>query len=374
MILDESGAEYAANFIIDYFANFGRIDEYFRQIKIERMSIFPTALPGIGMRDYVFNQFDMHPDDMKISIRENDMLYDDLLDLTASHVVERSVPGRTIKLTVYETTTQTVIGFIRLGSCVINSKPRNLWLEKPLETINMEAMTRFNNGSVMGHIIVPTQPFGYNYLGGKLLAGICCSHEIKDIFDKKYSSNLCHFETTSLYGSSKASSQYDGMKPLLRFKGLTDSDFTPLMTDDKFKTLKNFFKRANDGKDLIEKATSLKMKTQGAMISIIKNSLKEHKKYDLLERFNVMLIKSKSMNEQKRVFISNYGYENSREYILGQTDTLIKSQTYDRHSMENVISWWKKLSCKRYDKLNSEGRIRRELELWNENTDIDIIR
>jgi hypothetical protein len=267
-----------------------------------------------------------------------------------------------------------VIGFIRLGSCVINSKPRNTWLGKPLETSSMEAMTRFNNGSVMGHIIVPAQPFGYNYLGGKLLAGICCSHEIKKIFDKKYDANLCHFETTSLYGSTKASSQYDGMKPLLRFKGLTDSDFTPLMNDEKFKVLKEMFKRANGGKDLVEKATSLKMKTQGAMISIIKNSLKEHKQDELLEQFNTMIFKSKTMNEQKRVFMSNYGYENSREYILGETDTLIKSQTYDRHSLENVVDWWRKLASKRFEKLGAEGRVRHELELWNENTDIDIIR
>ena len=33
------------------------------------------------------------------------------------------------------------------------------------------------------------------------------------------------FETTSLYGNSKSASQYDGMKPMLRYKGLTDSDF-----------------------------------------------------------------------------------------------------------------------------------------------------
>ena len=30
--------------------------------------------------------------------------------------------------------------------------------------------------------------------------------------------NLCMFETTSLYGNSKSASQYDGMKPYLRYK------------------------------------------------------------------------------------------------------------------------------------------------------------
>ena len=374
MILNREEAVYAANFFIDYFSNIERIDEYFRRVKIERMQSFPSALPGMGMRDYFFSDFDIHPSEMDISFRVSDLLYDDLLDLTASHVVERSVPGRTIKLTVYENNTGTVIGFIRLGSCVINSRPRNEWLEKPLETSSMDAMQRFNMASVMGHIIVPAQPFGFNYLGGKLLAGLCCSHEVRELFNKKYDSNLCHFETTSLYGSSKSASQYDGMKPLLRFKGLTDSDFAPLLSDDYFKKLKAFFKQINDGKDIVESTSSLKLKTQTAMLSITKASLKKHEETELLMKFNTVMNASKELNEHKRVFFSNYGFENSREYILGQTDTLKESETFDRHYQKNIVEWWKKLASKRYEKLKSEDRIRRELELWNENTDIDIIR
>ena len=34
----------------------------------------------------------------------------------------------------------------------------------------------FNRHAAMGFVIVPSQPFGYNYLGGKLLALLCCSH------------------------------------------------------------------------------------------------------------------------------------------------------------------------------------------------------
>lgn len=374
MILDKEDAIYAANFFIDYFSNIERIDEYFRRVKIDRMKSFPTALPGMGMRDYFFSDFDMHPSEMSFSIREGDMLYDDLLDLTASHVVERSVPGRTIKLTIYENTTNSVVGFIRLGSCVINSRPRNEWLGKPLDTVNLQAMQRFNQASVMGHIIVPAQPFGYNYLGGKLLAGICTSHEVRELFNKKYDATLCHFETTSLYGSSKAASQYDGMKPLLRFKGLTDSDFAPLLSDDYFKTLKAFFKRKNNNKDLIEQASSLKLKTQNMMLSITKASLKQHGETELLVTFNNVMNASKELNEHKRVFFSNYGFENSREYILGETDELKKAETFDRHYQKNIVDWWKKLASKRYEKLKSEDRVRRELELWNENTNIDIIR
>ena len=52
-------------------------------------------------------------------------------------------------------------------------------------------------------VIVATQPFGYNYLGGKLLAGICNSHAVRRMLNEKYDTEFCLFETTSLYGSIK---------------------------------------------------------------------------------------------------------------------------------------------------------------------------
>jgi len=43
-----------------------------------------------------------------------------------------------------------------------------------------ETTKSFNRAAAMGFVIVPSQPFGYNYLGGKLLASICCSHEVRE--------------------------------------------------------------------------------------------------------------------------------------------------------------------------------------------------
>ena len=47
MNLSESDAAYAADQFIDYFSNMGRIDEYLRNVKLDRMSKMPTYLPGI---------------------------------------------------------------------------------------------------------------------------------------------------------------------------------------------------------------------------------------------------------------------------------------------------------------------------------------
>ena len=177
---------------------------------------------------------------------------------------------------VKEKNTGMVVGMIRFGSPTINSRPRNEWLGKPLDTLNPDVMRRFNQSVIMGFNIVPTQPFGFNYLGGKLLAAICCSHKVREALNKKYDSNICMFETTSLYGSSKSMSMYDGMKPILRFNGLTDSKLRTLINDENFRQLNDWFRERNDGEFLVPPDGSENSEAQTKMVSIIKSSLKQH--------------------------------------------------------------------------------------------------
>ena len=374
MILNRTDALYAANVFVDYFSNFGRIDDYLRKVKLERMSNYPTSLPGLGPEDDMFSNFDMHPNDMEFECREvSTEVFVNYLEIVTSHAVEVSVPGKSIKWVVYEKNTGQIAGFIRLGSPTINSKPRNEFLGKPLNTLDPATMKRFNDSAIMGFIIVPTQPFGFNYLGGKLLAGICCSHLAKETLDKKYGGPFCMFETTSLYGSTKSSSQYDGMKPFLRYKGNTESDFAPLINDDNFHRLNDWFKERN-GEPLVDPtASSRKLKTQTKMISIIKASLKdvepeEYKKF--VQTFN----DAKGLTEKKRQYMSDFGFENVKEYLNLETDTLIKKDNYDKYSFDSVVDWWKNKASKRYESLKTDGRLRTEIETWNNDSEIDIIR
>lgn len=375
MILNRNDALYAANVFVDYFASFGRIDDYLRKVKLERMSNYPTSLPGMGPQDDMFNDFSIHPNDMEFECREvSNEIFVNYLEIVTSHAVEVSVPGKSIKWVVYEKNTGQIAGFIRLGSPTINSKPRNMFLGKPLDTMNKEVMKRFNDSTIMGFIIVPTQPFGFNYLGGKLLASICCSHLTKDALDKKYGGPFCMFETTSLYGTTKSSSQYDGMKPFLRHKGETVSDFAPLINDDNYHKLNDWFKEKN-GEPLIDpSASSRKLKTQQKMISIIKASLKgvDDNAYN---KFTKTYTDAKGLTEQKRAYMSDYGYENVKEYMNMETDVLRKKDNFDRYSFDGVVDWWRKKAVNRFETLKSDGRLRTELETWNMNaSEIDIIR
>tara|TARA_Y100000015_G_scaffold27074_1_gene26278 strand:+ start:97 stop:771 length:675 start_codon:yes stop_codon:yes gene_type:complete len=224
----------------------------------------------------------------------------------------------------------------------------------------------------MGFVIVPSQPFGYNYLGGKLLALLCCSHFARETLNEVFEKEIALFETTSLYGSATSASQYDGLKPFMRYKGLTESKFLPLMHDKQFHKLHNEFTRLNDNTPLTDnKASSKKMKRQTKMISIIKNSLHDQ---DKLTHFNDVIKTAFGLTQKKRFYISDYGYENVREVILGEQDTLRPGQNFDKFYLENIIKWWKKKATKRYEKLKEEGRFRNKVELWTEDDHIQIIR
>ena len=107
------------------------------------------------------------------------------------------------------------------------------------------------------------------------------------------------------------------------------------------------------------------------MISLIKNSLDNQSK---LDKFNSVIDMAFGLTQKKRFYISDYGYSNVREVILGEQDKLVRGQNWDKFYLENIISWWKKKASKRYEKLKKENRFRDKVELWTDDDTIQIIR
>jgi hypothetical protein len=65
------------------------------------------------------------------------------------------------------------------------------------------------NHTAIGSTIVPAQPLGFSYVGGKLLALLTLCRPIEDQWNQEYGSRLVGVTTTSLYGSF---SQYTNLK------------------------------------------------------------------------------------------------------------------------------------------------------------------
>ena len=371
--IDEDKAAWAADQFIDYFKNFTNLEEYLRHVK---KSVIVKSNLLDDPKDYFLNQ-DIHPNDMEFDIRlvgdrfQNGIpqdYYRNLLKSVSSHNNEDNIPGRELRLMVYERNTNKIVGFIRLQSPLINSKPRNEWLGKAPD------LKIFNRHAVMGFVIVPSQPFGYNYLGGKLLALMCISHSIREKLNEVFDKDIALFETTSLYGSSSSASQYDGLKPFMRFKGLTDSKFIPTLYSEAFHELHDHFTYLNNNTPLTDnKASSKKLKRQTKMIAIIRNSLKDNNE-EKLKEFNTIIEMAFGLTEKKRFYISDYGYKNVREVINEQEDKLVRGPNWDKFYLDNIISWWKRKATKRYDKLHKDNRFRDKVELWTNDDDIQIIR
>ena len=355
----------------DYFDKFGRIDEYMREQKMASMAERSPVLFGMGPEEDLFSDFTMSPADMEFELIELPQeRWDTYLNMISSHSNMTSIPGRCLRLAVLEKKTNKWVGFIRLGSPVINCKPRNEMLGQVFTQMDGGAQL-FNRCAIMGFVIVPAQPFGFNYLGGKLLAAICSSHQVRYLLNSKYDMTTCLFETTSLYGSSKAVSQYDGMKPLIRFKGLTDSDFLPMLHGKTYTDLKEYMEDIIGGPLAPEGASSRKLKISNAMVSIIKTTLRGTPEGT---KFAQTIENAKNLNEQKRYFISDYGFKNMVDFVNGKDTELVPGENYEKHNLTNLVEWWRKKAINRYESLKNEGRIRTEQEVWTGEKEIDIIR
>jgi len=359
-----------ADMIINFFDNINDIQDYFRLRKSERIKDMSVSSLGLSLEDDMFQEYDMSPEDMNIEISQiESKIFYAMLEKTASFNPEPA-PGKELKLVVKETNTNTIVGFIKLGSPIINSKPRNDYLD------GVPELSIFNKRAIMGFFIVPVQPFGYNYLGGKLLSLICASHRVREMLNEKYNTEFCLFETTSLYGSIKKTSMYDGLKPFLRYMGDTESKFVPTLGDEVYSSCKKIIE--DDIQQNLNKmfdTSSRKLKITKNIISSVKSSLKETDE-SLYEKFVSTIKKAESVTTKKRFYMSDYGFANVKEILLGKTDTLIKGQNYDKHNLENIITWWKKKATSRYNNLKAENKVRKELEVWTKDTinTIEIIR
>jgi len=374
MIISDNDAVWAADEFIKYFSQMGNIEDYLRFVKKEVIKSTSSLAP---LHDEFFNE-DIHPQEMEFDIKfvgarfqqsVPQEHYGNLLRAVSSHNNESNIPGRELRWMVFEKKTQTCLGFIRFGSPTINSKPRNIWLGQAPN------LSIFNRHAAMGFVIVPSQPFGYNYLGGKLLALLCCSHYARETLNEVFEKDIALFETTSLYGSTTDASQYDGLKPFMRYKGLTESKFLPLLHEEAFHRLHDRFTVWNNNQPLTDKkASSKKMKRQTKMISITRNSLKEYGMDEKLEQFNSVIETALSLTQKKRTYFCEYGYSNVKEVILGEQEELVRGPNWDKFYLENIIAWWKKKATKRYEKLKREERFRTKVELWTDDDDIQIIR
>ena len=118
--------------------------------------------------------------------------------------------GRNLNFIVQDKVTKKYLGVICISSDFLDLTPRDNYIGWSRE---LKTQGRMINHTAIGSTIVPLQPLGYNYVGGKLLALLCLSDPVQELWEKLYGDKLVSVTTTSLYGKTKAGglSQYDNL-------------------------------------------------------------------------------------------------------------------------------------------------------------------
>lgn len=362
--------------LMGFYENLETIQDYFLERKKEKI----VNVDHDKYSKLMFDDYTIDPKDMNFEIEVIEgKLFSPATQIITSLPLESQI-GRQIMIGVKETNTNKYVGFIRLASPVLSIKPRNELFKGFKITAN-----EVNKFMINGAIIVPVQPFGYNYLGGKLLSLICCSHEIRQMLKDKYGERIdtVFMETTSLYGDIKGVSQYDGLKPFIRYGSMTESDIFLFPNDELFMGIRNVLRplygKPEWGGSMVDPNPSgPKMREFNKIISILKNHLKVQNplKYKEFVDFTKTHMKAKT---KKRYYYSDYGYDNIPEYITSNgTIPLVKRESWDRYHLEHMIQWWKNKAQKRFDNLKKDGRLRNDLEIYTleriESGKVDMVR
>jgi hypothetical protein len=119
--------------------------------------------------------------------------------------------GRNLFYTVIDGQSGKYLGVICISSDFLDLTPRDNAIGWSREIKTQKGMI---NHTAIGSTIVPLQPLGYNYMGGKLLALLCLSDTVQLDWKVRYGDTLVGVTTTSLYGNTKNNglSQYDGLE------------------------------------------------------------------------------------------------------------------------------------------------------------------
>jgi hypothetical protein len=119
--------------------------------------------------------------------------------------------GRNLFYTIEDEVTQKYLGVICISSDFLDLTPRDKAIGWSRDVKTSQGMI---NHTAIGSTIVPLQPLGYNYMGGKLLALLCLADTVQKDWKERYGDVLVGVTTTSLYGNTKSKglSQYDGLE------------------------------------------------------------------------------------------------------------------------------------------------------------------
>lgn len=357
-VLDPADTIYAANFLLGYFRSASDAPELMRlqkQADLERKGLWGKEYKtpfldavSVDGGDWGIN---VYAAGAAVDGRKKRPDYEELIELTTTHTLTGGWQcfDFVVTLTKEHTSAQLiestpphdefVLGFIRLDSGALNNKPLQEYL----------GQTKFTGDFANAHLlngkgVVPTQPFGSLLRGGKLMALIASSNQLRDFFNQRFGRNVVVFYTTSLYGTSKSSSQYDQLDRYLTHIGDTEGTSYPLRMKDPHKAnLINWLDgRGASRSEFTFDGSSKADRSSAELIKYVRYCLWKQQSdpsiKQLLKQFDHEMDSWKNgKTEKKKVYASIYGMPEWDENLISAEFSV--DPQYD---LASVFDYWKK--------------------------------
>jgi hypothetical protein len=258
-------------------------------------------------------------------------------------------PGRFIKLLISDSNDR-YLGILSVASDVITIGSRDKY-------IGWTSENRLNDGklthSAIGSCIMATQPFGYNFLGGKLTACLVTSETVRNAWKKIYNDVLVGMTTTSLYGSY---SMYNNLKWWHKCGSTTGKIL--IKPDEKIYQVWHDWIKTNKSTEYEKKLTQ-KEGVSGPVTSA---------KLRIIQMiFDSCGIKTSHYTHgYERGSYSSLFYENSKDFFCNKIslDKLVMKPLF-KNGDKSILEWWKPKAIERYKKLKQENRLKSDVLFYN---------
>jgi hypothetical protein len=263
-------------------------------------------------------------------------------------------PGRNVKINVKDRVSGKLLGQISLASDVTAMGVRDNFIGWTKDNKFVDGKL---NNTTIASTIVCTQPLGYNFLGGKLIAMMTTTPEVRAYWKEKYKNVLIAVGTTSLYGIH---SQYNGI-PLFKTLGESAGKIS-LKPDDKFYDPWHQWIKENRAQWYKDNISDERARNGANMGYEANGPVSGIKQKILSAIFKECGIKATEYHHGfKRGVYMAMMYENGCEFLRNEIteDQLILKDKF-KQGTEYINKWWKKHAISRYTKLHDEGRIKPE--------------
>lgn len=264
--------------------------------------------------------------------------------------------GRNLNYIVQDNKTGKYLGVICISSDFLDLTPRDKFIGWEREK---KTQGRMINYTAIGSTIVPLQPLGYNYVGGKLLALMCLTDKVQQDWKEQYGDVLVGVTTTSLYGKNKAGglSQYDNLKHWKKM-GFSSGSVSYETTRPTVNMLRDWLKK-NHTRKYFEWYAAKKQSGQPYK--------RDHKNRSYNFAYSKLGIpKELIRSEHQRGIYFSPLYDNTNEFLRGEITEKDLKKSFDTSYFAIANLWKDKYASKRIRSLKEQNRVSTETLFYDD--------